>query len=273
MVAIGMAIGSPARAAMLDALFEGHALTATELARLARVSPPTASAHLEKLLRSGLVVRERHGRHRYFRIAGPEVAEALEVLARLGVERTAPRPPPSRERKSIRRARLCYDHFAGALGVAMTSAMVDHGWLVPEDRDFRLTESGEAFFAGLGIDLDAARSKRRMFARQCLDWSERQAASRGLPRGRPRGAGLRRRLGEANEATPRGRHHAARRSRARAPLRAHAPAFVELSNSRTTKLRSDRAGHNRRTLEGGIPHILEGAVEDAMTERHAFCTS
>ena len=174
MVAIGMAIGSPARAAMLDALFEGHALTATELARLARVSPPTASAHLEKLLRSGLVVRERHGRHRYFRIAGPEVAEALEVLARLGVERTAPRPPPSRERKSIRRARLCYDHFAGALGVAMTSAMVDHGWLVPEDRDFRLTESGEAFFAGLGIDLDAARSKRRMFARQCLDWSERR---------------------------------------------------------------------------------------------------
>ena len=174
MVAIGMAIGSPARAVMLDALFEGNALTATELARLARVSPPTASAHLEKLLRSGLVVRERHGRHRYFRIAGPEVAEALEVLARLGAERAAPRPSPSRELQSIRRARLCYDHFAGEFGVALTSAMVDRGWLVPEERDFRLTASGEDIFAGLGIDLDTVRAKRRMFARQCLDWSERR---------------------------------------------------------------------------------------------------
>ena len=173
-VTIGVAIGSPARAAMLDALVDGHALTATELARVARVAPATASAHLEKLLRSGLLVRERHGRHRYFRIAGPEVAEALEVLARLGSERAAPKPPPSREQKSILRARLCYDHFAGELGVAMASTMVDRGWLVPEDRDFRLTDSGQEFFTGLGIDLDAARSKRRMFARQCLDWSERR---------------------------------------------------------------------------------------------------
>lgn len=174
MVTIGVAIGSPARAAMLDALVEGHALTATELARVARVAPATASAHLEKLLRSGLLVRERHGRHRYFRIAGPAVAEALEVLARLGAGRAAPRPSPSREQKTIRRARLCYDHFAGELGVAMTSAMVDRSWIVPEGRDFRLTASGENFLAGLGVDLDAARSKRRMFARQCLDWSERR---------------------------------------------------------------------------------------------------
>ena len=174
MVTIGMAIGSPARAAMLDALVQGHALTATELARVARVAPATASAHLEKLSQAGLVVRERHGRHRYFRIAGPEVADALEVLARLGAERAAPRPRPSSDLQSIRRARLCYDHFAGELGVAITSAMVDRGWLVPEDRDFRLTASGEDFFAGLGIDLDAARAKRRMFARQCLDWSERR---------------------------------------------------------------------------------------------------
>ena len=174
MVTIGTAIGSPARAAMLDALVQGHALTATELARVARVAPATASAHLEKLSRAGLVVRERHGRHRYFRIAGPEVAEALEVLARLGAERPAPRPRPSGDLQSIRRARLCYDHFAGEFGVAITSTMVDRGWLVPEDRDFRLTASGEDFFAGLGIDLDAARAKRRMFARQCLDWSERR---------------------------------------------------------------------------------------------------
>ena len=174
MVTIGTAIGSPARAVMLDALVQGHALTATELAQVARVAPATASTHLEKLSRAGLVVRERHGRHRYFRIAGPEVAEALEVLARLGAERAPPRPRSSGDFKSIRRARLCYDHFAGALGVAITSTMVDRGWLVPEDRDFRLTESGEDFFAGLGIDLDAARAKRRMFARQCLDWSERR---------------------------------------------------------------------------------------------------
>ena len=111
MVTIGTAIGSTARAAMLGALVEGHALTATELARVARVAPATASAHLEKLLRSGLLVRERHGRHRYFRIAGPEVAEALEVLARLGAGGAPPKPSPSGEQRSIRRARLFFFFF------------------------------------------------------------------------------------------------------------------------------------------------------------------
>ena len=104
MVTIGMAIGSPARAVMLDALVQGHALTATALARVARVAPATASVHLEKLSRAGLVVRERHGRHRYFRIAGPEVAGALEIRSRLGATRPAPRPSPSRRVQPRRRS-------------------------------------------------------------------------------------------------------------------------------------------------------------------------
>ena len=107
-------------------------------------------------------------------LTATEVGEAPEELSRLGVERGAPRARPSPELQSIRRARHCNDHFAGEFGVAMTSAMVDCGWLVPEDRDFRPTASGEHFFVGLGIDLGAVRSKRRMFARQCLDRSERK---------------------------------------------------------------------------------------------------
>ena len=174
MVSIGTTIGSPARAAILGALFDGRALTATELARLACVSPATASGHLARLVESRLLVAEQHGRHRYYRIAGPDIAEALQSLARLDVTRAAPSRPPSRELNVIRRARLCYDHFAGHLGVAMTTTMLERGWLSTEDRDFRLTASGEDLCTRLGIDLRAVRARRRMFARKCLDWSERR---------------------------------------------------------------------------------------------------
>ena len=174
MVSIGGMIGAPARAAILGALFDGRSLTATELARLASVSPATASQHLAKLVDSGLVLAERHGRHRYYRIAGAEIAEALRTLARLDVAHQAHARAPSKELDTVRRARLCYDHFAGRLGVAITSAMLDRGWLEPMDRDYRLTAPGEAFCLGLGIELRAVRAKRRMFARKCLDWSERR---------------------------------------------------------------------------------------------------
>ena len=174
MVSIGAMIGSPARAAVLGALLDGRALTATELARLASVSSATASLHLAKLVDSGLLLAERHGRHRYYRIAGAEVAEALRTLARLGVAQRVPARAPSKELNAVRRARLCYDHFAGRLGVAITSAMLDREWLDPMDRDYRLTAPGEVFCSGLGIDLRAVRAKRRIFARKCLDWSERR---------------------------------------------------------------------------------------------------
>lgn len=173
MASVGAMVGSPARANMLAALFDGRALTASELSRIARVSAATGSEHLAKLAAAGLVVREREGRHRYYRLAGPQVAEALEPLAHLAA-RPTPMRAPSPELRALRRARLCYDHLAGTLGVAITGAMVERGWLVPAGKDFELTAGGEAFCAGLGIDARAARAKRRMFARKCLDWSERR---------------------------------------------------------------------------------------------------
>jgi len=107
MASIGAMIGSPARAHMLAALFDGRAMTATELYQGASISPATGSEHLAKLVNAGLLVCERHGRHRYYRIAGPEVAEALEPLTHLVAAPPVPMRTPSREAQAIRHARLC----------------------------------------------------------------------------------------------------------------------------------------------------------------------
>jgi DNA-binding transcriptional ArsR family regulator len=173
MALMGAMIGAPARAAMLALLFDGRALTATELTLAANVSPATASEHLAKLTAAGLVTCEKHGRHRYYRIASSEVADALEPLALLGSARPTPIRAPTLADRAFREARLCYDHFAGTLGVRTTAAMVERNFIVPRDRDYDLTGHGEAFCSEIGIDVERVRSKRRMFARQCLDWSER----------------------------------------------------------------------------------------------------
>ena len=172
MVNVGSMIGSPARATMLVALLDRRALTATELARLASVSPASASQHLAKLVASGLLVVERHGRHRYYSMASSDIAEALTALESLGAP--LPRPPAPEKSDAIREARLCYDHVAGGLGVAITDAMLANGWLESSGRDYRLTEPGERSLRRLGVDVDGARAKRRLFARACLDWSERR---------------------------------------------------------------------------------------------------
>lgn len=173
MVTVGSMIGSPARAAMIAALLERHALTATELARQASVSSASASQHLAKLVASGLLIVERHGRHRYYSIASADIATALSTLESLGAP--LPRPPESGASAAIRQARMCYDHLAGGLGVGITDAMFENGWLEPSGRDYRLTGPGDAFLRRLGVDVDGARAKRRLFARACLDWSERRA--------------------------------------------------------------------------------------------------
>ena len=174
MASIGAMIGAPARANILAALFDGRALTATELCQGASVSPATGSEHLAKLVEAGLLKCEQHGRHRYFRLASPQVAEALEPLVHLVAAKPVPIRVPSKSAQRLRRARLCYDHFAGELGVAIAASMLDRGLLSPQDKDFQLTTSGEAFCATIGIDLAKTRSMRRHFARQCLDWSERR---------------------------------------------------------------------------------------------------
>lgn len=171
---IGALIGDPARANMLSVLMDGRALTATELAYYGGITPQTASSHLAKLTAANLLVMETQGRHRYFRLAGSAVAEAVEAMMVLATSHGPPRRVPSPPLEAVRIARTCYDHLAGALGVALTTAMVDSDFLLPEGRDFQLTEAGEEFLAGLGVDVRGARGKRRVFARQCLDWSERR---------------------------------------------------------------------------------------------------
>ncbi|WP_425450319.1 ArsR/SmtB family transcription factor [Virgifigura deserti] len=167
-------IGDPARANILTALMDGRALTATELSYRAGVSPQTTSGHLAKLTESGLLAVESQGRHRYFRLATPAVAQAVEALMMLTTH-TPPRyRPPSREDQAIRLARTCYDHLAGKLGVAVTEALLDRACIEPVGRDYRVTATGDAFLRDLGIDLDKAKRQRRAFARQCLDWSERR---------------------------------------------------------------------------------------------------
>ena len=162
------------RATMLLALLDGRIRPAGELARLARVTPATASEHLSKLVAGGLVAVEPHGRFRYYRLASSGLAEALETLATIAPTQSTVRNAVSQDAAPIRRARLCYDHLAGTLGVQITEALVAEGALTCEDRVFVVSESGRAAFAELGIDVGALSRQRRGLARACLDWSERR---------------------------------------------------------------------------------------------------
>lgn len=164
-------LADPARAAMLQALLGGEALTAGELARIAGIGAPAASAHLGRLVEGGLVAVHPQGRHRYHRLASEEVAAALETLGGLTMTVSPRRPWPHGE--ALRAARLCYDHLAGRLGVALHAALTRRGWVAPAEGGWAMTPAGEAGLAALGVDLAAARSARR-FACDCMDWSERR---------------------------------------------------------------------------------------------------
>jgi DNA-binding transcriptional ArsR family regulator len=168
-------IGNPASANMLVALLAGPALTATELAQEASLTPSTVSGHLARLEKAGLVAVERQGRHRYFRLADPDVVSALEglmpVAARAGHMRvrTGPRDP------ELRRARSCYDHLAGDLAVRMFDRLISRRLLTCRGDSLQVTREGQGFFANSGIDLAALGSGRRPLCRPCLDWSERRS--------------------------------------------------------------------------------------------------
>jgi DNA-binding transcriptional ArsR family regulator len=165
-------LAEPPRAAMLQALLSGEALTAGELARVAGIGAPAASAHLARLVEGGLVAVHPQGRHRYHRLASEEVAAAIETLGGLAAAMAPPRRWPHGE--AFRSARLCYDHLAGRLGVAVHAGLTGRGWIAPAPGGWAATPAGEAGLAALGIDLAAARQARR-FACDCMDWSERRA--------------------------------------------------------------------------------------------------
>ena len=165
-------LGDTARAAMLQALFSGEALTAGELARVAGIGAPAASAHLSRLVEGGLLSVHRQGRHRYHRLASEEVAAALETLGGLALSLAPPRRGwPHGD--AFRAVRLCYDHLAGRLGVSLHAALVDRAWIAPAADGWTATAAGEAGLGSLGVDLEAARRARR-FACDCMDWSERR---------------------------------------------------------------------------------------------------
>ena len=166
-------IGEPTRAALLLALMEEEVLPARELAARARVSPSTASGHLSKLLNSGLVHDERRGRHRYFRLAEPAVAVALEALSVIAPPRPVRTLREATISDAIRDARMCYDHLAGRLGVALAGALEREGILFYQE-EYSLGPVAKGRLADLGIDVDVLARRRRPLVRSCVDWSERR---------------------------------------------------------------------------------------------------
>jgi DNA-binding transcriptional ArsR family regulator len=168
---IGALIGDPARANILLALVGGQALTAGELAWCARVTAQTASGHLAKLTEAGLLAVKAQGRHRYFRLASPLVAQMLETMQVVASIQSPPRHrPKTRIDEALQQGRTCYDHLAGRLGVALCDALVANNHVVLETDAGAATDSGSAFFERFGITLNP----RRCFCKPCLDWSERR---------------------------------------------------------------------------------------------------
>jgi DNA-binding transcriptional ArsR family regulator len=167
------AIADPARAAMLDALLDGVPRSAGALAREAGVAPSTASHHLGRLLDAGLVTVAPDGRRRAFRLARPEVARALEALALVSPPRPARTLRRATRAEAERAARTCYDHLAGALGVAVCDALLAAGAISPDgERAYALGPTAADVFAAIGVTPPAR--TRRAYAIRCLDWSERR---------------------------------------------------------------------------------------------------
>src|SRR5918992_3552090 len=173
--AVAAAIADPTRTTMLDALLSGEALTAGELARTASVAPSTASEHLRRLQDAGLVEVVKAGRHRYHRLAGSEVAAALEALALIAPRRQASARSLRRIRAdaALTYARTCYDHLAGTVGVALLDAMVADSRLRWHDGALSL-RSDDGWLAALDIDVERLRTARRPLLRPCLDWTTRR---------------------------------------------------------------------------------------------------
>jgi DNA-binding transcriptional ArsR family regulator len=167
-------IADPARAIMLTALLDGRALPAGELAYAASVTAQTASSHLAKLLDGGLVAVEAEGRHRYYRLAGSHVAQAIEQLATIRPAGPVRRKALGAEGRDLRFARACYDHLAGQLGVAVARGLEARGYVVPAaPKRLDVTPAGREWLAAIGLDVATLRPTERGLARQCLDWTER----------------------------------------------------------------------------------------------------
>lgn len=177
-------LADPARAAIVWTLIDGTTRPAGELAFAANVSPQSASAHLAKLVEGKLLISEAQGRHRYFRIASAEAAHLVESLASFGtsIRPRAPGHPPLVRAMppQFLHARTCYDHLAGELAVKVLQTMLEARWLVPRGQEFKVTRLGQEKLAALGIDSNDESKGRRVFARCCVDLTQRRPHLAGV---------------------------------------------------------------------------------------------
>lgn len=159
---------------MLTALLDGRALTATELAYAARITPQTASTHLAKLTEAGLLTPLRHGRHKYFRLASVKVVDMLDAIVAIALGNRPRYRPLSHQAQALSAARICYVHLAGRLSVDLTDFFTSHGYIALSDEAAEVTTPGSRFLKEFGINLSAANSGGGRFCRFCIDWTERR---------------------------------------------------------------------------------------------------
>src|SRR5262245_21237461 len=171
---IAALVGDPARATMVSALLDGRALTASELAGAAGIPPQTASTHLAKLTEAGLLSVVRRGRHRHFQLASPTVADMIDGIVAVALEKRPHYRPLSRYARALSAARICYDHLAGRLGVDLTDSLVARQYVVVDGEAAEITRAGSRFLTEFGVELPTLRSTRRRLCRLCLDWTERR---------------------------------------------------------------------------------------------------
>jgi DNA-binding transcriptional ArsR family regulator len=193
LAALGAVLAEPARAQMLLALGDGRALAASVLAAEAGVAPSTASGHLSRLVGAGLISVLPQGRHRYYRLAGPEVGELIEMLARVAPAAPVRSLRQGTRAEAVRTARTCYDHLAGRLGVNLFAALLAAGHVTGgdgthdpmrahddrlsapgKDVDYRLTASGRDALGELGVAVPRPRGEAGVALRYCVDWSEQR---------------------------------------------------------------------------------------------------
>ncbi len=169
---LGALLAEPARAAMLLALLDSRSRPAGELAALAGVGAATASAHLRKLSDAGLLAVREQGRHRYYRLANENVAHWLETFA-LASPRLSPRTLPPAGDPEFLRARTCYQHLAGRLGVALFDRLRKASGLDLDSDAVRLNRNGERLLIAGGVLAGSVDNAQRT-GRTCVDWTERR---------------------------------------------------------------------------------------------------
>ncbi|MGB3867647.1 MAG: helix-turn-helix transcriptional regulator [Xanthobacteraceae bacterium] len=172
MAEIAALVGDPARAIILSTLFDGRALSATELSFAAGVTPQTTSGHLAWMTQAGLLTVLKQGCHRYYRLATPQVAQMLESIMTVAARAPPRHRPRSAREERLRQARTCYDHLAGVLGVSIADALCERRHVILSDDGGEVTEAGMAFLHDFGAGFP--RHSRRPFCRHCLDWTERR---------------------------------------------------------------------------------------------------